>query len=141
MKKLLITVAVLLCFIVTGFSQTAIQIKRKEADAIKVMKEWLLIVDGRDYAKSWKETGVIFQKQVTDAQWSAALVASRTPFGKTVSRAEDKAEYKTQVPGAPDGEYVIATFKTSFEKKKDSIETVSAVFEGGQWKVVGYFIK
>jgi hypothetical protein len=35
------------------------------------------------------------------------------------------AEYKTSLPGAPDGEYVVLIFNTVFENKKAAVETVT----------------
>lgn len=52
------------------------------------------------------------------------------------------ARYRTSVPGAPDGEYVVVQFKTSFDKKAKAIETVTPMKDpDGQWRVAGYFIK
>lgn len=48
----------------------------------------------------------------------------------------------TSLPGAPDGEYVVIQFETSFEKKKSSLETVTPMKEkDGAWRVSGYYIK
>jgi hypothetical protein len=50
--------------------------------------------------------------------------------------------YKTSLPGAPDGEYVIIQFETSFENKKIAIETVTPMMDkDGNWRVSGYYIK
>jgi hypothetical protein len=46
------------------------------------------------------------------------------------------------LPGAPDGEYVVIQFATSFENKKSAIETVTPMLDSdGEWRVSGYFIK
>jgi ribosomal protein S17E len=46
------------------------------------------------------------------------------------------------MPGAPDGEYVILQFETTYEKKRQAIETVAPMKEkDGKWRVAGYFIK
>jgi hypothetical protein len=48
----------------------------------------------------------------------------------------------TEMPGAPDGKYVVMQFDTSFEAKKTTIETVTFKLEkDGQWKSAGYYIK
>jgi hypothetical protein len=50
--------------------------------------------------------------------------------------------YKTSLPGAPDGEYVVIQFGTSFENKKTAIETVTPMLDkDGKWRVSGYYIK
>jgi len=51
-------------------------------------------------------------------------------------------KYMTSLPGAPDGEYVVIQYKTSFENKKDAVETVTPMKdEDGVWRVSGYYIK
>ncbi len=50
--------------------------------------------------------------------------------------------YTTSVPGAPDGEYVVIQFDTSFQNKKSAIETVTPMLDkDGKWRVSGYYIK
>lgn len=50
--------------------------------------------------------------------------------------------YMTSLPGAPDGEYVVVQFETSFTNKKAAAETVTPMLENdGQWRVSGYYIK
>jgi len=51
------------------------------------------------------------------------------------------SEYRTTLPGAPDGEYVVIQFDSSFEHKESALETVTPVLEEGKWKVSGYYIK
>jgi hypothetical protein len=66
----------------------------------------------------------------------------RVPLGKLESRIVKDSQYTPTMPGAPDGEYVILQFETSFEKKKAAIETVTPTKDkDGQWRVAGYFIK
>ena len=66
----------------------------------------------------------------------------RAPLGKLVSRELASKQYATELPGAPDGEYVIIQFATSFENKKTAVETITPMLApGGSWKVSGYFIK
>lgn len=49
---------------------------------------------------------------------------------------------KTSLPGAPDGEYVVIEFESSFEHKKSAIETVTPMNDkDGKWRVSGYYIK
>jgi hypothetical protein len=48
----------------------------------------------------------------------------------------------TDLPGAPDGEYVVYQYKTSYKNKKKAIETITPMKEeDGVWKVSGYYIK
>jgi hypothetical protein len=102
---------------------------------------WLALVDSSKYSESWEEASQLFKRQVTKQQWETALNSVRSPLGKLNSRSLKSAEYSTTLPGAPDGEYVVMQFETSFEKKKSAIETVASMKDEGKWKVSGYYIK
>jgi hypothetical protein len=45
------------------------------------------------------------------------------------------------LPRAPEGDYVVLRFQTSFQAKSEAIETLTVMLEDGQWKAVGYYIK
>jgi hypothetical protein len=110
--------------------------------AIKAAEDWLALVDAEKYAESWDESASIFRVAVTAEAWGRMLNATRGHFGKLVSRKVKSAEFHTRLPGAPDGEYVVVQFETSFENKKESIETVTPMKDkDGKWRVSGYFIK
>lgn len=115
---------------------------KKEDLAVAAAKNWLAMADQGKYAESWKEAAEYFKGAVKQEQWEQMLPAVRKPLGKVVSRNLKTATYKTALPGAPDGEYVIIEFQTSFENKKSAIETVTPMLEkDGKWRVSGYFIK
>jgi hypothetical protein len=62
-------------------------------------------------------------------------------LGKIISRTEKSTKYKTSLPGAAAGEYIIVVFKTDFEKKKNVQETITTIFENNLWKTIDYTIK
>jgi hypothetical protein len=113
----------------------------KEQAAIASAGKWLELVDQGKYAKSWQEASVYFKQTVKEDQWKQAIEPARKPFGKMVSRNVKSARYKTKMPGAPDGEYVVIEFTTSFENNKSAIETVIPMMDkDGIWRMSGYFI-
>ncbi len=70
------------------------------------------------------------------------MQAARKPPGKLISRKVQTKIYETSLSGAPEGEYVVIQFETSFEKKKTAIETVTPMMDkDGNWRVPGYYIK
>jgi Protein of unknown function (DUF4019) len=114
----------------------------KENKAIKSAEAFLSLVDSREYEKSWDEASLFFRSQITQKQWSEKLSALRPFFGNTINRSVTHTKYLTSVPGAPDGEYVIVVFHSSFEKKKSASETVTPMLDkNGKWRITGYFIK
>lgn len=115
---------------------------KKESAALSAAQKWLALVDGEKYADSWKESAERFKNSVQSDQWMQMMQAGRKPFGKTISRKVTTTVYKTSLPGAPDGEYVVIQFETSFENKKAAVETITPMMDkDGVWRVSGYYIK
>jgi len=114
----------------------------KEAAAVSAAEKWLATVDAGEYSASWNEAAVLFRNAVKSEQWEQSMQTARKPLGKLISRKVQTKIYKTSMPGAPDGEYVLVQFETSFENKKTAIETVAPMMDkDGTWRVSGYYIK
>jgi len=110
--------------------------------ALSSAETWLNLVDEGRYADSWNEAAGYFKGAVKQERWEEMLQAVRTPLGKVISREVKSKSYHTSLPGAPDGEYVVIQFETSFENKKSGIETVTPMLDqDGKWRVSGYFIR
>ena len=110
--------------------------------AIAPAEEWLTMVDDGKYEQSWKEAAQYFKNAVKQEQWVQSLQALRNPLGKLISREVKSKTYTTSLPGAPDGEYVVIQFKSSFENKKSAIETVTPMMDkDAKWRVSGYYIR
>ena len=123
---------------ITGMAEQS----EKEKAAVTAAEKWLGIIDEGKYGESWKEAAEYFKNAVKLKQWVENMQAIRKPLGKLVSRKVKSTSYQTAMPGAPDGEYVIIQFETSFANKKSAIETVTTMMDkDGQWRASGYFIK
>jgi hypothetical protein len=110
--------------------------------AIETARSWLQLVDEGAYEQSWSQAAEYFRKSVSEEQWVKMVEPVRKPLGKVLSREVKNSTYTTQVPGAPDGKYVIIQFETSFENKRSAVETITPVLEpDGKWHVSGYYIK
>ena len=58
------------------------------------------------------------------------------------SRSFLGAVYKTQLPGAPDGKYVVIQYQAAFENKATAVETITPMLDkDGRWRISGYFIR
>jgi hypothetical protein len=103
---------------------------------------WLKLVDARNYGQSYKEASSYFKSRIDENRWVTTVGPVREPLGAVVSRKLKTTEYKTSVPGAPDGEYVVIQYDTSFANKKSAIETVTPMLDkDGEWRVSGYYIR
>jgi len=113
-----------------------------ERKAVEASNTWLKLVDNDQYAKSWDTAAEFFRNAVSKEQWNQSLNAVRKPLGKLIKRNVKSKQYTTSLPGAPDGEYVVIQYETSFENRKSSVETVTPMLDkDGKWRVSGYYIK
>jgi hypothetical protein len=109
---------------------------------VSAAKSWLGLVDAKQYKESWVEAAPFFKDRITEIDWVKMISLARGPFGELKSRELKTAKYATSLPGAPDGEYVVIQFKTSFTNKADAVETITPMKDDkGVWRVSGYFIK
>lgn len=110
--------------------------------AFKSSEEWLQFVDDGSYAYSWEAAAAYFQSVITKEEWVESVRDIRAPLGEVVSRKIKKAFYRTELPGAPDGEYVVIEYDTVFENKSTAVETVTPLLDkDGVWRVSGYYIQ
>ena len=135
-----------ICLVLLGMMLVAVPgvASNSEAEkaAISAAQKWLAVVDEGKYAESWNEASEFFKNSIIREQWEHSLRAVRTPLGNLLSRVPQSQTYKTSLPGAPDGQYVVIRFQASFENKKLAIETVTPTLDNdGNWRVSGYYIK
>ncbi len=125
----------------------ATAVARAETDEVpavaeKVTLSWLSLTDQGRYEQSWTDAASLFQAAIPAADWVRSLTAVRSPLGQLKSREVASATFARTLPGAPDGEYVVFQFSTSFENKASAVETVTAMKDEDEaWRVAGYYIK
>src|SRR5215470_7123173 len=136
-KRLMLTVTII-CSLIGAIAMA--QDKNIEA-AKKSAESWLAVVDKGDYVTSYDEAASIFKLRVTKEDWLQKVRGARSPLGKVTSRKLKGTQYKTSLPGAPNGEYVVIQYGTSFENKRSAVETITPTLDkDAQWRVSGYFI-
>ena len=110
--------------------------------AIESTNQWLGLVDSSHYGESWENSSDLFQNAITKSSWIETLEGIRTPLGKMITREIESKQYATSLPNAPEGEYVVIIYKTEFENRENSIETVTPMKDkDGKWRVSGYYIR
>ena len=113
-----------------------------EKKAVASAEAWLSLVDQEKYGEAWESASAYLKNAIAKEDFIKALRGARAPLGKMESRKLKSKEYRTSLPGAPDGEYVVLQFDTSLEHKKSAVETITPMLDkDGTWKVSGYFIK
>lgn len=109
--------------------------------AVEAARDWVRLVDAGEYTESWAEAGSMFKQALSADAWAAQIAPIREPLGELVSRTEKSIEMRSELPGAPDGEYAMIAFDTAFSASPARVETVVMAKEEGRWTVVGYFIR
>lgn len=112
-----------------------------QAAAEKAARDWMALTDARRWDESWAAAGTLFRTQIDKTGWAGSVRPVREPLGAVTARKLQNARRTTALPGAPDGDYAMLQFKTTFAHRSDAIETVILAKEGAAMRVVGYFIR
>lgn len=100
---------------------------------------WLALIDAEDYQASWEATATAFQSAVPAEAWTAQLTAGPAQVGTVQERELANTQAMT---GAPAGEYMQLTFRSTFSGADQVMENVVLVRDGDRgWRVAGYFLQ
>jgi hypothetical protein len=97
-------------------------------------RQWLVLVDDKDYAKSWSEAGKAFQGHQKVDAWASSAGDERAPLGAVASR-----DLKSIDLGRAN--VAVIRYDTVFAHRAAAIETVTLAFENGGWSVTDYSVK
>lgn len=140
MRKILLSL--LLAAVVIGANAESANKSKEEKAATVAAAKWLKLVDTEKYPESWEQAAPLFKEAISKSKWLEAMDTTRKFFGKNISRKVKSRRYHTELPGVPDGKYVVIQFQASFAHKKDAIETITSTLDkDGKWRVSGYYIK
>jgi len=112
-----------------------------DADIQKTGEAWLALIDNQQYTESWTQASTLFRGQVPQGQWVSMIKSARGPLGAVLSRQRQSLMSARSLPGAPDGEYTVIQFKSSFRHKITATETLTLMKDGGTWRSAGYYIR
>ena len=96
-------------------------------------RQWLVLVDDKNYAQSWSEASKAFQSKLKAEAWATQEAARREPFGAVASR-----DLKSIDLGKAN--IAVIHYDTVFAHKAQAVETVTLAFENGGWSVTGYSV-
>lgn len=124
-------------------SGTAGQLPRASENLAKQSaKQWLALVDGGNYARSWEASSQYLKSSVSKDKWVQDLSGARRPIGVLRSRAVASIEFKKGLPNNPGAEYVVAVYHSAFAKAPSTSETLFLMRDNdGRWRVAGYLVK
>ena len=104
--------------------------------AEQAARQFLALVDARNWAGSYAATGSQFHKLNTLEGWSKAAEGAHGALGPAQSRELLTADYS---PAPPNGVWNIR-FRSRFAGGREVVETVALAYEDGKWLVVGLLL-
>ncbi|MFJ2993838.1 DUF4019 domain-containing protein [Pandoraea sp. NPDC087047] len=120
----------------------AADINRDVRPALEAANLWLGLADINRAQQSWEQAAPVFQRAIPAEDWAQNLQAARSPLGKVKSRKTKDAVFTRNIPGQPEGEYVVIQYDTAFENKADAHEMLTMVLGlDGRWRVAGYLVR
>jgi hypothetical protein len=96
-------------------------------------RQWLVLVDDKNYAQSWSEAGKPFQSRQKVEAWATAAGAKRGTLGAVASR-----DLKSIDLGRAN--IAVIKYDTVFAHQAAAVETVTLAFENGGWSVIDYTV-
>lgn len=140
----------LLLLIIGWFSEVAVA-QETDTAAVSIAEQqvaqdsadaWMALIDSMEYVASWKRASAAFRQQVTQTQWEQALQSTLAPLGPLLSRAPQGREYTTTLPNAPEGEYIVITYGSSYTQLENAVETLVMIRNpAGEWEPAGYYVR
>jgi hypothetical protein len=134
----IIAALVLFCTATPAFSQAA-PAKKSTITAVTPTpddraRQWLVLVDDKNYSQSWSEAAKAFQtRQKTDA-WAKEAGDKRAPLGAVASRGLKSIDLSRNT-------VAVVRYDTVFARKAAAVETVTLAFENGGWSVTDYSVE
>jgi len=135
MKKL--ALAVMIVALSAGLCFAASPEKKAQIAA----KNWLELIDDKDYAQSYDTAASFFKANINKGDWVQTCGSLRDMLGKAEYRKLVSSRRESKMQGAPDGEYVILVYETDFKRKVNAQEIVVPMLDkDGKWRISGYHV-
>jgi hypothetical protein len=96
-------------------------------------RQWLVLVDDKNYAQSWSESGNAFQNRQKADAWAKDAGATRAPLGAVAIRSLKSIDLSRN-------NIAVIHYDTVFAHKAAAAETVTLAFENGSWSVTDYSV-
>jgi hypothetical protein len=96
-------------------------------------RQWLVLVDDKNYAQSWSEAGTTFKAKQKADGWATDAGNRRAPLGAVASRGLKSIDLSRN-------NTAVIRYDTVFARKAAAVETVTLNFENGGWAVVDYSV-
>lgn len=96
-------------------------------------RQWLVLVDDKNYVQSWGQAGKAFQGHQKNDAWAKDAATLREPLGAVASRGLKSIDLSRN-------NVAVIKYDTAFAHKAAAVETVTLAFENGGWSVTDYSV-
>ena len=96
-------------------------------------RQWLVLVDDKNYTQSWTQAGTAFKKRQKADAWAKDEQTRREPLGAVASRNLKSIDLSRNT-------VAVIRYDTVFAHKAAATETVTMAFENGSWVVSDYTV-
>jgi len=96
-------------------------------------REWLVLVDDKNYPQSWSQAAKAFQGRQKADVWAKDADTLRAPLGAVASRGLKSIDLTRN-------NVAVIRYDTAFARKAAAVETVTLAFENGSWAVSDYSV-
>jgi hypothetical protein len=96
-------------------------------------RQWLVLVDDRNYSASWTQSSKSFQDRQKADAWAKDAAVRREPLGAVASRGLKSIDLSRS-------NAAVIRYDTVFAHKAAAVETVTLTFENGSWVVTDYSV-
>lgn len=96
-------------------------------------RQWLVLLDDKNYAQSWSQASKSFQNRQTLDAWAKQVSALRASLGAVTSRDLNSIDMTRS-------NFAIIRYDTEFAHKA-VVETITLAFQNGGWAVDDYTVK
>ena len=107
-------------------------------NALVVAQAWVAQIDAGQYEESYAFGCGAMRDKVSQDQWMQVLKALRAPWGAVVSRKQISHIYRPNGYEGSEGEFMIITYDTSFQRLNPATEVIVLKWEDGKWRGAGY---
>ena len=117
--KLLVITGMLVMLVVPAAAKTM-----QQDQLIFQAESYLELLDQDRYPDAWREMSTLFHALGNQDLWLSRQKLIRSAYGPLAARQFYRLDYRQSFNLSPDGLYVIVQFKSSYQHKAETTETV-----------------
>src|SRR5450631_4446706 len=137
MKPALLLVGIC-CLLFISAPKARASAENEVDSALTASKAWVGQIDAGQYDESYAFGSGAMHDKVQQDRWETILKALRSPWGTVLSRKQISHIYKPNGFEGTEGEFMVITYDTSFQRLGAATEIVVLKWEDGKWRGGGY---